>query len=143
MSVIRCNNNLWLHCVSIGSEYLWLVFGENPWIQMHAKYAVGARTGVVDGGLRGGMAGAGAKWSGMERRCMDGCRRMEKGVGGVGGGGGAGGGGRGRERGGQGGGREEDGNEVDGWVDGWVDEWVDGLVDAWMNGWWLNGWVGE
>ena len=45
MSVIRCNNSLRLHCVSTGSEYLRLVFGENPRIQMHARYAVGGRTG--------------------------------------------------------------------------------------------------
>ena len=46
MPVIRCNNSLWLHCISIGSEYhMWLVIGENPWIQMHAWYAVGGRTG--------------------------------------------------------------------------------------------------
>src|SRR6218665_851630 len=52
MSVIWCNNNLWLHCVSIGSEYLvvglWREFVD----------------GLVDGGFRGGMAGAGAEWNG-------------------------------------------------------------------------------
>ena len=31
MSVIRCNNNLWLRCVSIGSECLWLAVGEIPY----------------------------------------------------------------------------------------------------------------
>ena len=30
MSVIPCNNNLWLHCVSIGSECLWLTVREIP-----------------------------------------------------------------------------------------------------------------
>jgi len=56
--------------------------------------------GLVDGGLRGGMAGA--EWNGSE---MDGCMRMEKGVGGIGGGTGGRRRGRGeRGRGGEGGG---------------------------------------
>ena len=52
---------MWLHCVSIGNEYLWLVYGENPWIQMHARYAVGGRTGwwMEDSTRWNG-------WSGME-----------------------------------------------------------------------------
>src|SRR6218665_1573036 len=94
MSVIRCNNSLWLHRVSIGSEYLWLVFGENPWIQMHARYAVGGRTGWW-------MEDYEEEWMERERNgaeWMDGSRRMEKGVVGIGGGGGGG-----RGRGGQGG----------------------------------------
>ena len=79
--------------------------------------AYGWKDEWLEGGLRGGMAGAGTERNGTE---MDGCRRMDKGVGGVGGGGGRGKGG-------------DDGNGVDGWVDVWG-RWMDGLVEQWMCG---------
>ena len=45
MSVIRCINNLWLHCVSIGSDCQWLAGGEIPWNQMHICLWVEGRVG--------------------------------------------------------------------------------------------------
>ena len=40
------NNSLWLHCVSIGSEYLWLAVGEIPWLQVNAvRLDMGGRRG--------------------------------------------------------------------------------------------------
>jgi len=64
-SVIRCNNNLWLHCVSIGSEYLWLAVGEIQWNQMHVCLWVEGRVG--GGRIARMMTGAGTERNGMER----------------------------------------------------------------------------
>src|SRR6218665_1572780 len=96
---------------------------------MHGMRLVDGRVGGWRITRRNGWSGSGMERNGTE---MDGCRRMEKGVGGI-----VGGGGRergGRKRGGEeGGGREgeEDGNGGDGWG-GWMDVW---WVSVWTYGW--------
>ena len=136
MSVIRCNNNLWLHCVSVGSEHLWLVIGENPLIQMHARYAIGGRTGwrmkdyeeewlERDRMERKWIDGEMSRWNRRRRKRKRKRRkrrrkrtrrkrtRMRKK--------------RRRRR------RRRRGWEWGRWMDRWMVGWI-GLVDAWMNG---------
>jgi len=104
---------------------------------MHGMQLVDGRVGGWRITRRNGWNGSGMERNGME---MDGCRRMEKGVGGIVGGEGGGRKRGGRKRGGEeGGGREgeEDGNGVDGWVSGWggwMDVWLGECIDLWLDG---------
>src|SRR6218665_1920722 len=94
MSVIRCNNNLWLRCVSIGSECLWLAVGEIPY---SLRLDMGGRTSRWREDCENdGWCGNGTEWNGWREwmvrldgwvRWMGRCMEYM--------------------------------NEIDGWVEGW------------------------
>ena len=126
ISVIRCNNSLWLHCVSqfLQVAYLWLAatilpFGDTGWIQMLGmRLHMGGRTNrSVNGRLRGWMEGW-REWKDGVDWLVD--VLMNAWI------------------------------TRNGWVHGW-DEWMDG-VGEWMCGWvygemvewideWMHGWL--